>query len=310
MNLGQAELARAVNDAGRVAGDTLRCDARQVAKWESGSVSWPQARYRRALEAVTGLPCTALGFCQNSRLANEMGTVATTPDVEIDPVRRRDFLTVTTALATSVNLPEIEPLSKGDRPRAVERYLSETSQTLAQLDSLEKKFGSGTLLPLVEQQVSELTDLLDSNIEHLGVVSLAASAHELAAWMNYDAGDHGRARYLYREALYLAQIVNDKDLICRIAVGMSMQSCDLSRPVEAVRLSQMGQETHTNSARSLSVLAMREARGWAMLRAQREAETSVRRAMAVYDRESRIPEWASSSRSENSCQQRDVLPEN
>src|SRR4051812_8494113 len=64
LGCGQAELADQINRAGRAAGVELRCDARLVAKWEAGTVTWPQPRYRRSLEKVLGTPCVLLGFVQ------------------------------------------------------------------------------------------------------------------------------------------------------------------------------------------------------------------------------------------------------
>ncbi|MCX9190444.1 hypothetical protein C3Y87_03230 [Carbonactinospora thermoautotrophica] len=112
LNLGQGEFAAAINRAGEAAGDELRCDIRLVAKWEAGEVQWPQGRYRRALEAVTGMPCTALGFRPHPPRSTRRGTssptsspspagaftVDSTRDLE-DPVQRREFLAGALAMA-------------------------------------------------------------------------------------------------------------------------------------------------------------------------------------------------------------------
>jgi hypothetical protein len=205
LTLGQAEFAAAINEAGADAGDELRCDVRLVAKWEAGEVRWPLGRYRRALEAVTGESCARLGFQppdghtpQAPRVAAL--TVDFTHDVE-DPVQRRVFLAATAALATSAACP----VTPTDGPRVIAAYVQDAARTLDQLTDIEEKFGSGNLLPLVEQQAAELANLVDAGADTAALHSVAAWAHMLAGWTNYDTGNQGRARYLYKDALYLAQ---------------------------------------------------------------------------------------------------------
>jgi transcriptional regulator with XRE-family HTH domain len=62
LRLSQDELARAVQEAGAKLGRPNACNKRLVQRWESGEVTNPHPDTARALEAVTGLPITALGF--------------------------------------------------------------------------------------------------------------------------------------------------------------------------------------------------------------------------------------------------------
>ena len=60
MHMSQAELARAVREAGARAGEPNTCSAKAVQRWEQGSE--PRGVYLRALELATGQPAENLGF--------------------------------------------------------------------------------------------------------------------------------------------------------------------------------------------------------------------------------------------------------
>jgi hypothetical protein len=60
--MSQDDLARAVREAGRRAGEPNDCTKRLVQRWEAGVVATPRGPYARALEYVTGQPIENLGF--------------------------------------------------------------------------------------------------------------------------------------------------------------------------------------------------------------------------------------------------------
>lgn len=62
MRLSLEEFALRIQLAGQRAGVPNNASKRHVQRWEAGEVTMPQPHYRRALEAVTGLPITSLGF--------------------------------------------------------------------------------------------------------------------------------------------------------------------------------------------------------------------------------------------------------
>ncbi|MDW5326275.1 XRE family transcriptional regulator [Plantactinospora sp. KLBMP9567] len=62
MRMSQDDFARALQDAGRRAGQPNDANKRLVQRWESGSITAPRPVYARALEVVTGLPIESLGF--------------------------------------------------------------------------------------------------------------------------------------------------------------------------------------------------------------------------------------------------------
>ena len=60
LRMSQADLARAVRDAGARAGEPNTCSAKAVQRWEAGAE--PRGAYLRALELATGQPAENLGF--------------------------------------------------------------------------------------------------------------------------------------------------------------------------------------------------------------------------------------------------------
>ncbi|MCY0930980.1 XRE family transcriptional regulator [Streptomyces sp. H27-H1] len=81
----QSDVADAYEHHSTLLGDPATITVRQVRRWESADPGWPKRRTRRVLEAMFGLPLTALGFVPPTVGKNF-------PDREEDPMRRRAFL--------------------------------------------------------------------------------------------------------------------------------------------------------------------------------------------------------------------------
>lgn len=62
LHLSQGDLAREIQKAGIRAGQPNDASKRLVQRWESGDITTPRPVYARALEQVTGLPLSSLGF--------------------------------------------------------------------------------------------------------------------------------------------------------------------------------------------------------------------------------------------------------
>jgi transcriptional regulator with XRE-family HTH domain len=67
LNMSQADLARAVRQAGQKIGEPNGCTPSQVRRWESGATTTPHPRYLRALQLATGQPAANLGFRADER---------------------------------------------------------------------------------------------------------------------------------------------------------------------------------------------------------------------------------------------------
>ncbi len=116
-------------------------------------------------------------------------------------------------------------------------------------------------------------------------------------WLAHDSNRLAEARSFYSEALATARMADDGALEAHVFCNSAFLARDAGRPREALRAAQAGQSAarHLDSDRLLSLLAMREAGAWALMRDRAGCERALGRAYTLFDRgESESdPEWMS-----------------
>ncbi|MFJ9694056.1 tetratricopeptide repeat protein [Kitasatospora sp. NPDC101183] len=129
---------------------------------------------------------------------------------------------------------------------------------------------------------------------------LQAGAGELAisvGWLAHDSNRLADARSFYSEALATARMAGDSALEAHVFCNSAFLARDSGRPREALRAAQAGQAAarRLGSDRLLSLLAMREAGGWAVLRDRPGCERALARAYQLFERgpSAADPEWMS-----------------
>ncbi|WP_282699296.1 hypothetical protein [Streptomyces sp. CC219B] len=129
---------------------------------------------------------------------------------------------------------------------------------------------------------------------------LQSGAGELAisvGWLAHDSGRFDDARSHYAEALATARLAGDPALEAHAFCNTSFLARDAGRPREAVRAAQAAQRAaHAlGSARLMSLLALREAGGWAGLADRAGCTQALMRAQVLYGRgrSDADPEWMS-----------------
>ncbi|OUC94558.1 hypothetical protein [Streptomyces swartbergensis] len=129
---------------------------------------------------------------------------------------------------------------------------------------------------------------------------LYSGAGELAisvGWLAHDSGRFDDARSHYAEALATARMSGDPGLEAHAFCNTAFLARDAGRPREAVRAAQAAQRVArpVGSARLMSLLALREAGGWAGLADRVGCEQALARAHALFDRgpSDDDPEWMS-----------------
>ncbi|MGW0705155.1 hypothetical protein ACWD4G_04135 [Streptomyces sp. NPDC002643] len=129
---------------------------------------------------------------------------------------------------------------------------------------------------------------------------LYAGAGELAisvGWLAHDSGRFDDARSHYAEALATARMSGDPALEAHAFCNTAFLARDAGRPREAVRAAQAAQRVARplGSARLMSLLALREAGGWAGLADRAGCEQALARAHVLYARgaSEADPEWMS-----------------
>ncbi|MGW1213594.1 tetratricopeptide repeat protein [Streptomyces sp. NPDC002499] len=126
---------------------------------------------------------------------------------------------------------------------------------------------------------------------HSGAGELAISV----GWLAHDSGRWDDARSHYAEALATARMTGDDALEAHAFCNTAFLARDAGRPREAVRAAQAAQRVGRalGSSRLMSLLALREAGGWAGLADRVACEQALARAQTLYERgpSDTDPEW-------------------
>lgn len=195
-------------------GEAVFLVARTIATWGDGTTAWPQARYRRILQQVTGRTAQELGFTPPARRVR----VAAEPDADRrteeggDEMRRRSIL----LRAGAAVLTAAVPTADNPRPALGQDHLQALLETEQQLYAQDRDHGSADLkqqsTTALHTARSWLTqgrygeDLGRQLHTATGMLSVAAG------WLALDAGRTTDARSLYTEALANARQADDPGL--------------------------------------------------------------------------------------------------
>ncbi|MVO84664.1 tetratricopeptide repeat protein [Streptomyces sp. p1417] len=227
-------------------------------------------------------------------------------------VRRRAFMTSGTATVAAASLGAAGlPLGgvaaahvpKGRRFRAAgEREVCAVEEAVREIRLLDDRHGADGLYRRAAHPLRTAYALLDAGTTrqagHRTADRLYSGAGELAisvGWLAHDSGRFDDARSHYAEALATARMAGDPALEAHAFCNTAFLARDTGRPREAVRAAQVAARLarELGSARFLSLLALREAGGWAGLGDHAGCRQALVRAHALFDRgpADTDPEW-------------------
>ncbi|NUH42869.1 hypothetical protein HUF15_40320 [Streptomyces samsunensis] len=266
--MSRAEFANLIIETGAQMGEALGCTSRLVAAWEDGEVKLPRAVYQRVLTQMTGRPPAALGFRLNTPPppAAPAATAHGTEGV-VDPAHRAFLADGASAALSLLPLADLkEPpgrIGAGD-VRAVDRAVTTIYAHDHDHGSAALRRAASRALHTAYQWLQEgtYTDRTGKRLRSAtGHLSIAAG------WLSYDSGRAADARSLYGEALAAARIADDPGLEGHAFGCLSLLAKASGRPREAISAAQGAQAVVRTygSPRMLSLFAMREAGGWALL---------------------------------------------
>lgn len=166
---------------------------------------------------------------------------------------------------------------------------------------LDDRHGADGLYQRAAAPLRAAYALLDAGTtRHTAGERLHSGAGELAisvGWLAHDSGRFDDARSHYAEALATARMAGDPALEAHAFCNTSFLARDSGRPREAVRAAQAAQRAARplGSPRLMSLLALREAGGWAGLADRTGCAQALARAQALYQRgpSDADPEWMS-----------------
>lgn len=225
---------------------------------------------------------------------------------EESDVQRRAFMTGGTATVAAASLGPFGVAFGGTAEAADRRghrvgtsEAGALEEAVRRIRLLDDRHGADGLYRRAAAPLRTAYELLDAGTSRQATADrLYAGAGELAisvGWLAHDSGRFDDARSHYAEALATARMSGDPGLEAHAFCNTAFLARDAGRPREAVRAAQAAQRAARplGSPRLLSLLALREAGGWAGLADRAECERALVRAQALFERGAREsdPEW-------------------
>ncbi|MGY6018128.1 hypothetical protein [Streptomyces spinosirectus] len=328
-----AEFAAAVRRAAREIGERVCCDARYVGRVEAGEIRCPNYAYERVfLHMFPGRALTDLGFASRASVRGRRAQVpgetrgghepyetqnthdplghheihALHETYEESDVLRRAFMTGGGATVAAASMGQMGPAFDAAaagrpvrRPGTSDVYAVE--EAVRRIRLLDDRHGADGLYRRASTPLRAAYALLDAGATRQTTADrLHSGAGELAisvGWLAHDSGRFDDARSHYAEALATARMTGDDGLEAHAFCNSAFLARDAGRPREAVRAAQAAQRVGRSlgSARLMSLLALREAGGWAGLADRTGCEQALVRAQILYERgrSDADPEWMS-----------------
>jgi len=225
---------------------------------------------------------------------------------EESDVLRRAFMTSGGATVAAASLGPIglafDAAAAGRpvrRPGANDAYALE--EAVRRIRLLDDRHGADGLYRRASAPLRAAYALLDAGATRQTTADrLHSGAGELAisvGWLAHDSGRFDDARSHYAEALATARMTGDDALEAHGFCNTAFLARDAGRPREAVRAAQAAQRVARplGSVRLMSLLAQREAGGWAGLADRTACEQALVRAQTLFERgpSDADPEWMS-----------------
>ncbi|WP_328499671.1 XRE family transcriptional regulator [Streptomyces sp. NBC_00457] len=239
-----AELTDAVNVAVQnLTGKPGATSERTVFRWLSGENKWPQERQRIALEMITGLTITALGFVPRGKAK----TVSTPPPAppEDPSVHRRRFVGAATGTAAAVAVPLASAASRPSRVGTSDVIrLRDAVENLVELDA--ERGGHTALERAALAGADEAIDLQKRSTTQRvrqRLFALASDFTATAAWSMIDAGQPDDAGRHLDRALTLAGMAQDSDMTMQVWNLRAMLARQRGYYAEAVAAAQAARAT-------------------------------------------------------------------
>ncbi|MDQ1019301.1 hypothetical protein [Streptomyces afghaniensis] len=272
-------------------------------------------RGRRARGTEDTPPCTpnpanatseTSGACEPYETQNPYDPHHPHDTYEESDVLRRAFMTGGGATVAAASLGPVGlalDAAAAQRPvrRAGASDAGALEEAVRHIRLLDDRHGADGLYRRAAAPLRAAYALLDAGTTRQTTADrLYSGAGELAisvGWLAHDSGRFDDARSHYAEALATARMTGDPGLEAHAFCNTAFLARDAGRPREAVRAAQAAQRVArpVGSARLMSLLALREAGGWAGLADRVGCEQALARAQAFFERgpSDADPEWMS-----------------
>ncbi|MGW4698639.1 hypothetical protein ACWEO1_40460 [Kitasatospora cineracea] len=292
--MSRQQAAQRICDTGRDMGIDVDCGPRTITTWEDGTVARPNPKYCAILTKLTGRTPTELGFAPPGRRPRP-GSDGDGPSPTTEPTgpRRREILGTAGALLLSATAPTP---GSGRIGGTELRAIAEAEQVLYAADrehgSADIEHNARRALAAARTWIGQGSYGPDTGRR---LQSAAGSLSVAVGWLALDGGRTAAARTRYTDAVTAARMADDPRLEAHAFGCLSLLAHTTGRAHEAVSAAQVAQRAvaDAGSHRWLSLLAMREARGWALQRDLAQTESALVRAHHHYAKgpSSADPHW-------------------
>ncbi|MGW1437662.1 hypothetical protein ACWD7M_20770 [Streptomyces griseus] len=238
-------LADEVNQvSGRVFGRPGAATDRDVRRWISGSVRWPTGRYLLPLAEIFDRPPEAMGFVPRGRSSRLPAPPAPVRPGQEEPVKRRAFLTASTAATLTLALRLEETPVRG---RLTMADVDRITTTIGRLDAHFTAIGGGALLTVATTYIDRLRTTMDGctygpRVEQ-ALHTAISGLHSSAGWAAYDTGDNATSRLHHAAALQSGILAKDGHAQARAWSDLSVQSRAGGRHREALTINRAALQT-------------------------------------------------------------------
>ncbi|WP_435208491.1 hypothetical protein [Streptomyces sp. bgisy034] len=286
LQMSRQEFAKLIMNTSEEMGEAVACAPRLVAAWEDGDVSLPRPVYRRILTRLTGRTMGELGFHLSSPARPVASAAVANGAEEEQVVDRRAF--VMDGAGAALSLLPVGPAADEPQRRIGVGDVRAVDRAVSQIYAHDHDNGSAALRRGASEALHTAYHWLQESTytERAGRRLRSATGHLsiAAGWLSYDSGRPADARSLYNEALAAARIADDPGLEGHAFGCLSLLAKASGRPREAISAAQGAQTVVKSygSARMLSLFAMREASGWALLGDASAADQAIVHAHRLY----------------------------
>ena len=253
-----------------------------VSRLMAGQAQCYDIRAIRTMIDGLGAPRIFAGLAPRS--ATDAANLPLNPTEEVAPTLRR------TILATSLALPVVAMLGTKTTPRRVTYgHAVRIRSLLPELYRLDDQTGGAAVSDVAQWCLREVDSLLNASDHDEAAgreLQLAfGELAEMAGWLDFDAGRTKAAQYHFGEALRAAKLADNLNLEVLVLASMIMLARHRGRPREAVQLAQLAQRRATGwgTPRLHSLLAAREAVGWAQAGDSASAQSAMHRALRAFE---------------------------
>jgi tetratricopeptide (TPR) repeat protein len=236
-------LAEAVNEAiEKITGRPGGLDGSSVRAWKRGQVRWPKTITRRALEEVTGIPATALGFSPRARVRS-----AELRSHQEDPlVKRRTLGGVAVAAAVAAASPGVAAprrigMSDVNRLQARFAEIIASDHRKGGVQTVERQAAALAQEAINLQSAGSSTERVRSSL-----YACAASFRSSAMWAAIDGRRYDDAAVHMREAQALAEMSGDQAIKFRIWSHAGSMYRHMGRPADALAANNVARSLHIN----------------------------------------------------------------